>query len=599
MEYKEFTYEKNNNEITLTSYNGQDTKVTIPSFIEGCPITSITPHCFIQCDELSFVPHYHIEEFIVNNDNQAFSSFEGALYNKGMTTLYRYPNIEQITVTLPDTLMNIQTCAFAYCSHIKEICIPQKVENIQKLAFLKSNQLGNIIVDPHNPYYTSIDGILYDKEVKDLIVCPPGYWTTHIKVPQTVQTIEPYAFHYCNLIRHVELPDHLECIQDYTFSGCNNLYRIHMPEKLKVISKHAFSSCAFQKLELPDNLRVIDDYAFEKCHKLQTITIPQNVISIGENIFSCHYRLLLLNVHENSKALDYARENDYQYQIIEEIHQDDFLYEIENKSITLMRYIGNSQYIDIPAMLQGFPVTHIDADCFDKCNVLSYRVNLDNISLISIDGVIFSKDKIHLIAYPNAKEDLTYQIPDGVKIIDSKAFNRCLYLESIEMPESITTIETLAFDESPLTHIKLTKNIQTIKPGAFTLCHQLESYDVDNRNPYYASKDEVLYTRNFDTLIAYPSAKESHYFKIPDGVTCIQENAFSYCYKTSRIFIPLSVIYIGQDAFALCYNLKGIDVDVNNQYFKSDNGHLYDNQNNLIVIPSIDDRGSMHLKQNK
>ncbi len=549
---------------------------------------------------MSFVPHYHIQEFTVNDDNQAFTCFEGALYNKDMTTLYRYPNIEHTTVILPDALINIQTCAIAYCSQIKKICIPQKVKTIQKLAFLRFTQLGNIVVDSQNPYFTSINGILYDKEVNNLIVCPPGYWTTHISILQTVKTIESYAFHHCHLIRYVELPDQIECIQDYTFFGCSNLYRIHMPSQLKVIGKHAFSSCAFKKLDLSDTLRVIEDYAFEKCHKLQTITIPQNIIYLGENIFSCHHRLLLVNVHANSKALDYAIENDYQYQIIEEMNKNEFLYEIENKGITLMQYIGHSKNIDIPTMLQGFPVTRIDDDCFDKCEVLSFNVDQDHPLFSSVDGILFSKDQTHLIVYPNAKEDQTYQIPHSVKIIDSNAFRHCPNLESINIPESVITISTLAFNDcSSLTHIKIAKNVQTIKSGAFVLCHQLISFEVDEGNLYYATKDGVLYTKNLDTLIAYPSAKESYYFKIPDSVVCIQEDAFSYCYKTSRIFIPSSVIYIGQDAFASCYNLEGIDVDINSENFKSDNGLLYDKQDQLIVIPSIYDRGSIHLNQDK
>ncbi len=596
MKYNDFEYKKNNNEIMLMRYTGKDVKMKIPSFIEGCPVTSVSPKCFIQYDELGLVSKYSIEEFIVDDDHPSFSCYNGALYSKDMTTLYRYPHIKQLTAHLPDTLKIIQTYAFAYCSHIIEICIPQSVQQIQKLAFYKAMQLGHMVVDSKNPYFASMNGILYDKGIKTLIVCPPGYWNVHLIIPKSVYTMENYAFHHCCLIRHIELPNHIQCISDYCFYGCDKLQYINIPVNLKVIGKRAFSSCAIEKLDLPDSIAFIDDYAFEKCYYIQNMTIPQNVRFIGEKIFNCHHRLLIINVHENSRALKYVIENKYSYQIIEKIEKIDFLFEIENKGITLMKYLGHSDTIHIPAILQGFPVIRIHHNCFDKNDVLSFVVDQNNTYLTSVDGVIFSKDMKRLIAYPNAKEDTIYSIPEGVTTIDMYAFNENRHLESIIFPGSLTTIHTLAFHYCyALTHINIAKNIQNIERGAFANCQQLKAYHVDQDNPYYAIKDGVIYTKNLDTLIFYPNAKESYYFKIPDGVTCIKKNAFSYCFKTHRVFIPSSVKTIEDDAFALCYHLWGIDVDINSEYFKSDNGFLYDKYDHLIVKPCCEEYASVHM----
>ncbi len=571
MKYKEFTYNKQYNRITLTSYDGHDTNIKIPSFIEGIPVTSLEPYCFIRNESNKL--QYPIQEFIVDDDNQAFTTFEGALYSKDMTTLYRYPNIQQTTVKLPDTLTKIQTFAFAYCTHIKEIYISQNVNKIEIWAFVQSSQLENIIVDPQNPYFTSINGILYDKEVKRLIVCPPGSKETRITIPQTVQNIVGCAFHYCNNVRNVQLPDNIKYIDDNTFRGCRHLYHIQMPANLQLIGNHAFADCGLKNLELPESLCEIGNYAFENCTKLRSITIPKNVTHFGENIFKNH-SLLLVNVHEHSPALDYIIKNNYQFKIIEDTNKLEFLFKIENKSITLMQYIGQSKDVDIPATLQGYPVTNIDHECFDKCEVLSFNVDQDNTSLTSVDGVIFSKDKKYLIAYPKNKKDSTYQIPNSVHTIHSYAFYQCLYLKSIDIPDSVTTIEDKAFN----------------------CCRYLETINVDNDNLHYATKDGVLYTKNFDKLIAYPPVKESSYFKIPDGVTYIEEGAFNYCCKTDYIYIPSSVTTIGLDAFSLCYNLQGFEVDAHSQYFKSSHGTLHDITDNLLAIPSITSHASVQFK---
>jgi hypothetical protein len=127
-------------------------------------------------------------------------------------------------------------------------------------------------------------------------------------------------------------------------------------------------------------------------------------------------------------------------------------------------------------------------------------------------------------------------IPDGVTTIGNGAFNGCESLTSVTIPDSVTSIEA----------------------GALSDCQSLTSINVDTNNPNYCSIDGVLFNKEQTLLIAYPS-KKSDTYAIPNGVTSIGENAFSYCAFTS-IVIPDGVTTIGNGAFVGCESLTSVTI---------------------------------------
>ncbi len=117
-------------------------------------------------------------------------------------------------------------------------------------------------VDSHNPFYSSLDGVLFNKNLTEILQIPPqmrGDYT----IPASVTTIGPKAFNLCGLLTSVTIPNGVTCIGD-----------------------HAFASCSLTSVTIPDSVTSIDSYAFIGCSKLTRIMVGSGVESIGRGAFS-------------------------------------------------------------------------------------------------------------------------------------------------------------------------------------------------------------------------------------------------------------------------------------------------------------------------
>ncbi len=125
--------------------------------------------------------------------------------------------------------------------------------------------------------------------------------------------------------------------------------------------------------------------------------------------------------------------------------------------------------IVIPATYNGLPVTSIGTSAFSGCtnitsikipdsvsniwnpifndciSLVSIDVDENNAHYVSIDGVVFSKDKTKLVCYPAGKADAEYVIPDGVTTISAYAFRDAVNITSVTVPDSVTYIGISAF----------------------------------------------------------------------------------------------------------------------------------------------------------
>jgi hypothetical protein len=129
-------------------------------------------------------------------------------------------------------------------------------------------KLERIIVDKGNAQFKSINGILYDHDVKTLICCPSGY-NGEVNIPNTVETIEEMAFSFCNNLRNVKLPEKLTIIKDSAFMYSNIRY-LNMPQSVSCIGKDVFKGCRELK-------RV---YVGNKNLNINNV-IPKNIIFIN------------------------------------------------------------------------------------------------------------------------------------------------------------------------------------------------------------------------------------------------------------------------------------------------------------------------------
>ena len=211
--------------------------------------------------------------------------------------------------------------------------------------------------------------------------------------------------------------------------------------------------------------------------------------------------------------------------------------------------------------------------------VLSTEVTKKDLANAVIDkfGVKYSIDGKRLLKasqYLKGK----YVIRDGVRVICDRAFKDCSSLESIIIPNSVTSIGGNAFESCGLLlSVKIPDGVKIIGDSAFPRCKSLASIILPrsivsvNGNPFarwngclqnesesFIYENDVLFNKDKTILIAY-RAKDTNYV-IPDGVIKIGDGAFSRCESLINIVIPDSVTSIGDRAFSRCSSLISIAI---------------------------------------
>ena len=135
---------------------------------------------------------------------------------------------------------------------------------------ITSNQLQSIEVHANNPYYTSVDGILYNKELTTLISCPTN--RTSLSLPKTVTTIADYAFFQCTKLTLDTLPTTITYIAPYAFYGCDSITRFLIPDSVQELVEYAFANCDnLSEIHMSKQITSIANNAFENCTTLKQV----------------------------------------------------------------------------------------------------------------------------------------------------------------------------------------------------------------------------------------------------------------------------------------------------------------------------------------
>ena len=293
------------------------TSVTI-----GNSVTSIGDYAFRECSSLTSI---EIPNTVTNIGNFVFygcSGLTSVTIGNSVTSIgdYAFRECSSLTsIEIPNSVTSIGDYAFSGCNGLTSVTIGNSVTSIGDGAFSGCLSLISIDVDATNPNYCSVDGVLFNKDKTILILCPGGKQGTYI-IPNTVTSIGG-AFDDCTgltsidvdaanpnyssvngvlfnkdktaLIRYpigkqgvYSIPNSVTSIEDGAFSGCSGLTSVTIPNSVTSIGEATFYGCiGLTSVTIPNSVTSIGQWAFGDCTELTSIEIPNTITSIGDGAF--------------------------------------------------------------------------------------------------------------------------------------------------------------------------------------------------------------------------------------------------------------------------------------------------------------------------
>ncbi len=269
------------------SYNTEAEHIDVPSELSGCPVTTLDGDVFYQ------------------------------------HTLLK-------SVTLPDTLKTIDGAAFYRCYSLEEITIPKSVEVINNNPFFRASSLENIYVEEGNEHFVSVDGVLLDKEMRNLIAYPEGSPRTEYSIPEGVEYTD-FGYSVRNL-RKLIIPASLKEVYEGVVSYLAE-YSVHPDNPLfcsvdGVLYDKSEETLLYYPMQLlsemevlviPEGVKYIDSGAFfgfgSYGTKLKEIHFPSTVVVISRNSLWYGNKELTFVGEKGSAVEQYAEDNNIEFRV--------------------------------------------------------------------------------------------------------------------------------------------------------------------------------------------------------------------------------------------------------------------------------------------
>ena len=321
---------------------------------------------------------------------------------------YAFSSSEANSITLPNTVVTIESGAFQGCS-CKSVDLGQGVEVIKSDAFNFSRSLESlsvlpaclktievnpfpglddlkaIEVDEANPYFKSIDGVLFTKGGTKLISYPYGKGTKYV-IPEGTDTIGNSAFNTFQAMEEITFPSTLKVVQGSAFIYCRNMVSTNdLPEGLEYIGASSFSNCRVLNITLPSTLTYLGYSAFNNARGITSIHIPGAIETVPSNCFNNAWGLTSVTFDEGVKVID---DFAFQYANLSEIKLPESL-----TTIGSYAFNGNS---NAKAVVIGKNVTTIAVCAFNGVIAETYtcRAEVPPTYTHSSYAMVSSSDKL-------------------------------------------------------------------------------------------------------------------------------------------------------------------------------------------------------------
>lgn len=300
---------------------------------------------------------------------------------------------------------------------IQIVTISEGVTSIGTYAFCYCESLAEIKVDENNQYYSSEDGVLFNKEKTLLIQYPVGNTRTSYTTPEGLTNIGIDAFEYCKSLTSIEISEGVKSIGSWAFRGCSNLTFIKIPGSVNDIRGSITSGN------------------------------PGNVGSATSVFYGC-YSLKNIAVDENNQ--NYSSENGILFN--------------KDKTIIMCYPAGKTETeYTIPNS-----VTFIYGEAFYGCR-----------KLVSVT-IPTSVTKIGHSAFEGCWNLTNITIPNSVVYLGSHSFASCISLNQVAVPKEVKFIGAGAFNLcGTLTNIEIPKEIEDIRDQIFYCCTLMQVINID------------------------------------------------------------------------------------------------------------------------
>ncbi len=374
----------------------------------------------------------YIPDTVVNIGNGILQMCENLIsvrYSASMNTLPSasvYGCSSLIEIIIPEGVENIQGYTFSYLTALTEVHFPKSLKYIDSNAFSSCNNIAIITVDPDNEYYTVVDGILYNKDVTQMVFFPKALEIDTLVLPDTVTSLPDSAFEESR-IKHVEIPSSITSLPSSCFRN-SAIESVVLPESITYLPWNCFADCKNLKEVNLEYVTGYDMAVFYGCVSLEKIEMnPEaNLSSFYSGFSGC-------------TSLKEFRFNEGLFSVPQ------FIFE---GCVSL-------EYVYIPDS-----VTKVEASAFYGCTSLKYLILPEN--LVTIEASAFSGSGIeHLVVLsetlPTLVTSFWNPVVDHFNFISEKAV---LYVKDVEVFADWAQYfdEVKVFSNENLPEIEITLN---------------------------------------------------------------------------------------------------------------------------------------------